>query len=149
MPEPKKPLSKAQRRKLVATEVVTSGRKLAHIAQQVGVTRATISADYNAPETQDYIQRLLAKRDERLEALVDKSLTAIEGGLTALKSDSEDHQVRMRAVAETARILNLRAGRSDGDSSDGNRPKWSGTFEQLLIDYRTITAQVGEAEPAA
>lgn len=105
------------------------------IAAVLGVSRQTIHNELNAPETQDYIQKLLAPRDARLEALVDKSLDAIEKGLVALRDDTEDHAARMRAVERTSKLLELRAGkRADGDSN-GTPKRWQGELVDLLAIY--------------
>jgi hypothetical protein len=113
---------------------------LTKIAQEFGMSRCAISRDFNNPETQDYLRAQLAKHDARLDALVDKSLTAIDEGLTALRDDAADHGARMRAVERTTKLLELRAGRSDGDSGTSNK-RWAGEFIELLAIYREIRTE--------
>jgi hypothetical protein len=50
--------------------------------------------------TQDYLRAQLAKHNARLDALVDKSLTAIDEGLTALRDDAADHGAAETSDAE-------------------------------------------------
>jgi hypothetical protein len=145
---------KRQKRRMEIAAGTLKGKSAKQIASELGVSREWIAREQNAPETQDLIQRLLAKHDAQLERIVGKHLDAIEAGLTALREDPEDHAARMRAAAESARLLTLRAGRrDDGDSSVTERRKFSGTMEELLIEYRRITAGTTagnrEGEPQA
>lgn len=154
---PNKPALTARRKKIAAEKVI-KGRKLTAIAAELGVTRETASHDFNAPETKDYIRELLGKHDAEIEALVNKSLVALDAGLGAnalwqgleiTDDDGDslpDHKTRLRAVAQTWRLAALRGGKLD----DGNGParaNFNGTMEELLILYRRVTT--GEAEGAA
>lgn len=147
---PNKPALTA-RRKTIAAEKVLRGRKLTAIAKDLGVARETASKDFNAAETQEYIQQLLGKHDAQIEALVAKALVTLNEGLSAtaywqgmeVQDDDAnpvpDHRTRLRAVAATWRLAALRAGRND----DGNQPtraNFNGTMEELLILYRRVTA---------
>jgi hypothetical protein len=97
-----------------------------------------------ASETQDYLQKLLARKDQRLEELLDKSLDAIERGLEADDRDSDDHQAQMRAAAEFSKILTLRAGRKDGSANHTDNFRFRGTLEELLLEYKRIADSPAE-----
>ena len=135
----KQKLSVQQRRKTVAAQVVSTGRPLARIAASLAVTRETVSHDFNHPETQNYVQTMLAKRDQKIDAMVDKYISAVESSLGAMKDDKEDHQDRMRAGQETARLLQLRAGRKESEENRGFLTGGRhGELEELLLLYRRV-----------
>lgn len=128
----------AARRKLIAAKAIT-GKTQDQIAAELDVARCTVNRDLAEPETRDYIRRLLEPRDPKLEALVDKSFEAIDAGLTANRDDAADHGARMRAVERTTKLLELRAGRSDGDSN-GKPLRFSGELVELLALYAKFQA---------
>jgi DNA-binding MarR family transcriptional regulator len=127
----------AARRKRIAKGVV-AGRAVKDIAAEMGLSRETVSRTLNHPETQNYLSRLLSKSDDRLEKLVDKSLTAIDLGLMADKDDKADHASRMRAVAETARILALRAGKQEGETSSNGAPPLNLTVHFIREPFQRV-----------
>jgi len=136
----KKTMTKTTRRKMLAAKVVSTGKPLSKIAEDLGVSRATASSDFNAPETKGYIRALLAKHDMRIDAMVTKALDAIDGGLVAMKDDREDHAARLRSVQEAARVLELREGKSKDDAKDVAKPlRFDGTLEELLQLYKRTT----------
>jgi hypothetical protein len=126
------------------------------VAAELGIARETASKDFNAPETRDYIRELLGKHDAAIEALVNKSLIALDAGLGAtafwqgleIRDDDgnpvPDHKTRLRAVAETWRLAGLRAGRNDDGSNAGIARNFSGTMEELLVLYRRVTSPDGD-----
>jgi hypothetical protein len=133
---PRNPAARQTRRAAIVKGVIQQKRH-EDIAADLGISRRSVYNELQNPETQDYIQKLLAPRDARLEALVDKSLAAIDAGLEAKRDDEADHGARMRCVERATKLLELRAGkRDDGDS--GKQLRWSGELTELLAIYARI-----------
>jgi hypothetical protein len=147
------------RRKAIASAKVIEGRTLTAVAAELGVTRETASKDFNAPETKDYIRELLGKHDTEIDALVTKSVAALDAGLGANVvwqgmecADRDgvklaDHKTRLRAVAETWRLAALRGGKNDDGNGSSIARNFSGTMEELLVLYRRVTTCEDAAAP--
>ena len=139
-------LKKTARRKNVAAKVVSTGKPLSKIAEELGVSRATVSQDFNATETKGYIQTLLAKHDKRLDAMVSKALDAIDGGLVAMKDDKEDHTARLRSAQEASRVLELRAGKPKETGENADVPCDSmGPWRNCSSAFAGITSKAPDA----
>jgi hypothetical protein len=137
------PATKQARRTAVARRIIEQ-KPVAAIAAELGISRVSVYNELQNPETQDYIQKLLAPRDAKLEALVDKSLAAIDEGLAAKRDDEADHGARMRCVERATKLLELRAGKRD-DGDTGKQYRWSGELVDLM-EMLVVYARVPTSE---
>jgi hypothetical protein len=109
------------------------------IAENLGVARETVSRELAHPETQAYIQSLLAKHDAKLERIAGKVIQRVEESLDALKSDPADHKARMLAVSRAADLLELRQGGTRHDPAGSSGASVSGDMGTILEIYARIT----------
>jgi hypothetical protein len=134
--------SKAARRSIVARGKV-AGAPTRKIAQAARCSERHVERLAAEPETALEIRELLKPHTDRLKKSLVKALDAIDRGLTAKKKTPHDHEVQLRAAGRLGEFLTLTKGEDHG--GEGGR-KFQGTFEELLVLYRQVTADAGGGE---
>lgn len=138
---------KEAKRRIVAKGVV-AGQPLSKIAREAKTSKRHVERLAAEEATQIIITELFKPHRDRLVKIVDKSITAVEQGLTAkIGSKKPDHVVRLRAVGRARQVLEMAEGtRSDGEDSPAK--KFNGTMEELLVLYRKTITTEGGGPPA-
>jgi FixJ family two-component response regulator len=96
-----------QRTRCEIAEGVVSGKPIAVIARELGVSRSWASREAHAPETRELVAALAAQYREVIHALMKSLLNTIAAALVARKfvihngnriDMGPDHRLRMKAV---------------------------------------------------
>ncbi|MBM3744186.1 MAG: hypothetical protein FJW34_00140 [Acidobacteria bacterium] len=141
--------ARSVRRAKIATAVVT-GKTLAQAAREAGLSRQWASHEAQQPETALLLAGMLAPHQARIQALVGRSIEAIDDALAAEKValDREgnkaalgpDHYARLQAVKRLVEILE--AARPRGSAEQG------GEEGLLLMDrLHAVFRQESHARP--
>jgi hypothetical protein len=150
-PTPKNRVSKAARR-VAIVEGLVQQRTPKQIAGELRISRKTLYEELKAPETQQLIQRWLQPYHDEVQALIPAAIAAVRETLSPVYAVGEtlvpaDPAIRIRSVKALGVILAWAQGKTDG--ADPNTPirRFSGTMEELLIEYKTLTR--GESQGKA
>jgi transposase len=140
---PKNQVAKRARRVAIVKGLVEQHRP-AEIAQAIGVSRKTVYEELKAPETQELIRKWLEPYQDDVRALIPGTILAVAAALhpkTAI-------EYRLRAVKTLGVVMGWAQGKTDGDGDGAVDRKFSGTMEELLVVYRTLTAGESQSETA-
>lgn len=148
------PVKRIRRSKIA--KAIVKGESVTRAAKEAGTSRATAYRDACSEEVRYEIARVLDRKHEQLDALLDRALRAIAEAFEAerlviltIRSGDEsrqrpvrlrdenlraDHAVRVKAVAQLARLLIL--GRPQPTQPHvQDRPITYEQFRQLLESY--------------
>lgn len=135
---PKNKVSKAARRTAIVKGLIKQQTPAA-IARAVGVSRKTVYEELKAPATQELIRAWLKPYHQEIRGMIPETLAVLDKSVKRMArvefADTLD-------ILRTVRALGLVMGWAQGKPTDGDDApmrRWSGTMEELLIEYRTLT----------
>jgi len=114
------PQSRPKARKQKVAEGIINGKTDSEIAQEVGISRSQVQRIKHQPETYFRLQQLLSPHREQIDRIIQKSLDAVEAGLSAALltqigtymqqpdgTFTPDHRVRQLSVQNAIRLFDV------------------------------------------
>lgn len=123
---------RTKRRQKIAAGVV-SGKPIAGIARETGVSRSWASREANSPQTKVLIAELLDEHRDRVRKLVGKALDVIDDAFTAKDGKDKDHRVRLLAAK---RIIELATAGRKAAEPEGDAGVF--TWESFKLFYQKV-----------
>lgn len=156
-PTPKNKTAKAARRVAIVKGLLDQKTPRA-IAKGIGISRKTVYEELKAPETQQLIQRWLEPYHNDIEAMIPMAITAVRDSIGPTRRvkvgdevmDRENETIdRLRAAKTLGMIMGWAQGKTSPVDDETPLRKFSGTMEELLVVYRTLTAGESQGAPAS